>query len=161
MPMQRAPVKPAPAKKAQPPPSPSAAAPAVTSPTAGSGGAAAAGASPPKSAGANASALKQAAAVNPISSSLASSSSSVPTASSALTSPTGGSVKVVKAPRTGYALVKAVQSGDTLVVIGNAPSGQSAPEKTIIISGIQAPRFAKGKNQTDEVRGCSAAELSA
>ena len=156
MPMQRAPAKPAPAKKAQPPPSPSAAAPALSSPTAANGSAAAAGVtSPQRGGGNNASPLKQAAAVNPLSSSSVSSSSSslssAPSASSALTSPAGGSVKVVKAPRTGYALVKAVQSGDTLVVIGNAPSGQTAPEKTIIISGIQAPKFAKGKNQTDEV----------
>jgi staphylococcal nuclease domain-containing protein 1 len=59
--------------------------------------------------------------------------------------------KIVKAPKKGYAMVKGVLSGDTIIVQSAAASGQIAPpEKTIILSGIVAPKFAKGKGQVDE-----------
>ena len=76
-----------------------------------------------------------------------------PLSPSAAVSPTpaAGPIKVIKAPKQGFALVKAVTSGDTMVVAGNTTqAGQQLPEKTIIVSGITAPKFAKGKNQTDE-----------
>ena len=77
-----------------------------------------------------------------------------PAASSApSTGPSAGTgpVRVVKAAKQGFALVTAVSSGDTLIVIGTrTAAGQKTPEKIIIVSGIQAPKFAKGKNQKDE-----------
>jgi len=51
----------------------------------------------------------------------------------------------------GYGVVKAVLSGDTFVLMG-APKerGQIPPERVIVLSGINAPRFARGKNSVDE-----------
>ena len=88
----------------------------------------------------------------PSSSSSPSASTSTSAASpSSSSSPIAPQVKVVKAPKEGYAMVKAVTSGDTLIVWGNiTQAGQLLPEKTIIVSGITTPKFAKGKNQTDE-----------
>ena len=75
-----------------------------------------------------------------------------PTATSTTSAtPAAGPVKIIKAPKQGFATVKAVTSGDTMVVAGNiTQAGQQLPEKTIIVSGISAPKFAKGKNQVDE-----------
>lgn len=59
--------------------------------------------------------------------------------------------KPAPAPRTyltGYAMVKAVLSGDTLVLAGSANG--SAPERTITLTGVLAPKFGRGKNQSDE-----------
>lgn len=52
---------------------------------------------------------------------------------------------------SGYALVKAVPSGDSIVVVGSAPAGQIPPEKFLTISGITVPRLGRGKNSADEV----------
>ena len=89
------------------------------------------------------SSLNQSAAVTPSPAATSTPSASTPGGS--------GPVRVVKAPKEGFALVTAVSSGDTLNVIGSrTAAGQKTPEKTIIVSGIQAPKFAKGKNQKDE-----------
>jgi len=51
----------------------------------------------------------------------------------------------------GKAIVKAVQSGDSLILVGSAATpGQAAPEKVIQLGGISAPRFARGKKDKDE-----------
>ena len=148
MPLQRAPAP----KKAAP-------APSVTSPTASA---------PPSSAAFNAVTSPTNSAKpkptppspsKPVTAAVSSPAAVAPSPSSSSPAPSGASsspplsapVKVVKAPKTGFALVKAVTSGDTLIVIGNiTQAGQQSPEKTIIVSGIAAPKFAKGKNQTDE-----------
>lgn len=69
--------------------------------------------------------------------------------------------EVPKVKRTsGYATVKAVLSGDTIVVLGAAASGSSvAPEKVITISGITAPKFGRGKTGVDEPFGWEAREF--
>eukprot|EP01006_Ploeotia_vitrea_P053318 TRINITY_DN67774_c8_g3_i1.p1 TRINITY_DN67774_c8_g3~~TRINITY_DN67774_c8_g3_i1.p1 ORF type:complete len:1093 (+),score=753.79 TRINITY_DN67774_c8_g3_i1:273-3281(+) len=51
---------------------------------------------------------------------------------------------------TGYATVKSVDSGDTIVVVGAAAPGQPAPTKSITLSGIQAPRYARSGKSQDE-----------
>ena len=90
-------------------------------------------------------------AAQPSSSSPSPSTSVSASPSPSTSSPLPPSVRVVKAPKQGFALVKAVTSGDTLIVMGNiTQAGQQLPEKTIIISGVTAPKFAKGKNQVDE-----------
>lgn len=60
----------------------------------------------------------------------------------------------------GYGVVKAVSSGDTLVLMG-APKerGQIPPERTIVLTGINAPKFARGKNSVDEAWAWEAREL--
>mmetsp|Transcript_11894 Transcript_11894/g.17812 ORF Transcript_11894/g.17812 Transcript_11894/m.17812 type:complete len:506 (-) Transcript_11894:2730-4247(-) len=49
----------------------------------------------------------------------------------------------------GFATVKAVLTGDTLVLMGRAVNGPP-PELQISLSGVQAPRLARGPNGTDE-----------
>ncbi len=56
--------------------------------------------------------------------------------------------KAPKAVEKGVGIVRAVQSGDCIVVLLDPKSGA---ERTITLSGIQAPRFAKSRNQNDEV----------
>lgn len=60
----------------------------------------------------------------------------------------------------GYGVVKAVSSGDTIVLMG-APKvrGEMPPERTIILTGINAPRFARGKTSVDEPWAWEAREL--
>lgn len=60
----------------------------------------------------------------------------------------------------GYGVVKAVLSGDTLILMG-APKerGQIPPERTVVLSGINAPRFARGKNSADEPYAWEAREF--
>ena len=145
MPLQRAgkPAAATAAKKPAPSPSPAV---SVTSPTAATNGQQLK--SPTKQSAAPP--ANQAAAATP------SPSTTTPAASTSSSGSTGttagtGPVRVVKAPKEGFALVTAVSSGDTLIVIGSrAAGGEKTPEKTIIVSGIQAPKFAKGKNQKDE-----------
>ena len=130
------------AKPAAPKKSAAAPSASLTSPTAASAANGQQIKSPTKSAPAP-SPLAQSAAVTP-------SPSTAAAPSSGATAGTGP-VRVVKAPKQGFALVTAVSSGDTLVVIGSrTAAGQQTPEKFIIVSGIQAPKFAKGKNQKDE-----------
>ena len=55
----------------------------------------------------------------------------------------------------GYGRVKAVLSGDSVVLIGalaSAPTGPSPefPEKQLSLTGVTAPRFSRSKNQKDE-----------
>jgi len=52
--------------------------------------------------------------------------------------------------QTGYALVKSVPSGDSIVVQGTVQAGVIPPEKNITLTGVNAPKFAKGKAQEDE-----------
>lgn len=55
-------------------------------------------------------------------------------------------------PKTsGTAIVKAVVSGDSFVLMGGSiKPGQLPAEKQVTLSGITAPRFGRGKNGTDE-----------
>lgn len=49
------------------------------------------------------------------------------------------------------ATVKAVLSGDTVVLVGQAPNPAVAPpERQLSLAGIIAPKFARGKNAVDE-----------
>eukprot|EP00455_Lapot_gusevi_P054374 TRINITY_DN86_c0_g1_i1.p1 TRINITY_DN86_c0_g1~~TRINITY_DN86_c0_g1_i1.p1 ORF type:complete len:967 (-),score=426.63 TRINITY_DN86_c0_g1_i1:213-3059(-) len=59
----------------------------------------------------------------------------------------------------GQALVKAVLSGDTIVLLGNAQPNGVQPERTITISGIIAPRFSRSKNAVDEPFGWHSREF--
>ena len=56
-----------------------------------------------------------------------------------------------KAAASGVAIVKAVLSGDLVVLMGGAKAGELPPERQLAISGISAPRFARGKSGEDEV----------
>jgi len=56
-------------------------------------------------------------------------------------------------PRTyysGYGVVKAVVSGDTLLLAGSSHGGIEVPERTITLTNVIAPKFGRGKNATDE-----------
>jgi staphylococcal nuclease domain-containing protein 1 len=67
------------------------------------------------------------------------------------TNGTSSSSKPKKRTRaSGTAIVKAVVSGDSLVLIGKANPGQLPPEKNVTISGIIAPKFARGRKAQDE-----------
>ena len=149
MPLQRS----KPAQSAAPKKAAAAAAPAtsITSPTAASAATATNGQplkSPTKPTSSS-TPPNQSAAVTP--SPATSSPATTSSSTSAIATGGAGPVKVVKAPKEGFALVTAVSSGDTLIVIGSrVAAGQKTPEKIIIVSGIQAPKFAKGKNQKDE-----------
>lgn len=61
---------------------------------------------------------------------------------------------VAKAPAQkmqGYAAVKAVLSGDSVTLVGAAlAADQAAPIKEVTLSGINAPKFARGKATKDE-----------
>lgn len=50
----------------------------------------------------------------------------------------------------GYGIVKAVKSGDTLVVMGIAKDGEIAPERELTLSGLTAPKYQRGKSGQDE-----------
>lgn len=55
------------------------------------------------------------------------------------------------AKKKGYGVVKAVNSGDSITVIGAAAPGQwQHPEKNMYISGLLAPKLAKNKMTSDE-----------
>jgi len=57
--------------------------------------------------------------------------------------------KAIRRQRTkasGFALVRAVLSGDTLVLMGSAAPDQQPPEKEVVLSGIRAPLLARGRN---------------
>lgn len=56
-----------------------------------------------------------------------------------------------KAAASGVAVVKAVLSGDLVVLMGGAQNGAIPPERQLAISGISSPRFARGKSGEDEV----------
>ena len=61
--------------------------------------------------------------------------------------------KKAPVPRThysGYAMVKAVLSGDSLVLAGSTVGGVETPEKLVSLTGVLAPKFGRGKNQVDE-----------
>lgn len=49
---------------------------------------------------------------------------------------------------TGFAIVKEVTSGDSVVVVSS--NGYPPQEKAITISGINAPKFARGRDKVDE-----------
>jgi hypothetical protein len=51
----------------------------------------------------------------------------------------------------GHAIVKKILSGDSMILMGSAPKGGVAPEKQIVLSGIQTPKCARNKSQVDEV----------
>ncbi|CAH0474879.1 unnamed protein product [Peronospora belbahrii] len=52
---------------------------------------------------------------------------------------------------SGYGTVKAVLSGDTLILMGKATTrGGPPPELTLTLSSIQAPRLARSSEQTNE-----------
>lgn len=59
---------------------------------------------------------------------------------------------------SGKARVKAVLSGDTLVLSLPAPPATIAPEKIISLGGITAPRVTRGKKNEDEPFGWEARE---
>ena len=50
---------------------------------------------------------------------------------------------------SGFATVKGVTSGDTLLLVGRAAAGPP-PELQLTLSGVAAPRLAKGSNAVDE-----------
>lgn len=52
---------------------------------------------------------------------------------------------------SGTATVKAVTSGDSLVLVGSAKTGPP-PELTLTLSSLQAPKLARGSDQTNEVQ---------
>jgi len=58
-------------------------------------------------------------------------------------------------PPAGVGTVKAVLSGDTVVIVGNAKPGAAAPEIQLSLSHLKAPRLARGKEQKDEVRAAA------
>lgn len=87
--------------------------------------------------------------------------SSKPAAAAAASSSASSSPPAVKSdavagdkpPRTyysGFAMVKAVNSGDSLVLAGSSAGGVDIPEKLISLTGVLAPKFGRGKAQTDE-----------
>lgn len=51
---------------------------------------------------------------------------------------------------SGYAMVKAVLSGDSLTLAGSSAGGVDTPEKLISLTAVQAPKFGKGPKMTDE-----------
>lgn len=53
---------------------------------------------------------------------------------------------------TGFATVKAVLSGDMLVLMGKSTSAGPPPVRRVTLSNISAPRLARGQDSTDEVR---------
>lgn len=53
-------------------------------------------------------------------------------------------------PTRGTAVVKSVPSGDSIVVVGAVDASGFAPEKTITLGGISAPRIGRGKQGKDE-----------
>ena len=52
----------------------------------------------------------------------------------------------------GTAIVKAVVSGDTLILQGRSTGGPP-PERTICLSSLQAPKVSRGPNSPEEVSG--------
>ena len=54
-----------------------------------------------------------------------------------------------KTMTSGFATVKGVTSGDTLLLVGRAAAGPP-PELQLTLSGVAAPRLAKGSNAVDE-----------
>ncbi|KAH8047358.1 hypothetical protein JL722_13173 [Aureococcus anophagefferens] len=51
---------------------------------------------------------------------------------------------------TGYATVKGVLTGDTLLLMGRSASNGPPPELQLTLSGVNAPRLARGSGSTDE-----------
>lgn len=60
---------------------------------------------------------------------------------------------------TGYGVVKAVTSGDTLILMGAADKGKIPPIKEVCLSGILAPKLGRGKSSTDEAYAWYAKEF--
>lgn len=58
----------------------------------------------------------------------------------------------MSAQQFAYGFVKAVLSGDSMVLMGGpvSPGGPPA-EKVVALTGIEAPRFARSKSDKDEV----------
>lgn len=50
----------------------------------------------------------------------------------------------------GTAIVKAVVSGDTLILQGRATNGPP-PERSLSLSSLQAPKVSRGPNSPEEV----------
>ena len=64
-------------------------------------------------------------------------------------SPTQKMISIL--PATGSAKVKSVLSGDTVVLLGRAGAGGSAPEVTFTFERVTAPRMAsKANNNVDD-----------
>mmetsp|Transcript_16881 Transcript_16881/g.32960 ORF Transcript_16881/g.32960 Transcript_16881/m.32960 type:complete len:911 (-) Transcript_16881:240-2972(-) len=60
----------------------------------------------------------------------------------------------------GYGVVKTVLSGDSLVLMGApAQRGGIPPERTVVFTGINAPRFTRSKNASDEPYAWEAREF--
>jgi len=61
---------------------------------------------------------------------------------------------------SGYAVVKLVLSGDSIVVIGTPPAtGGPAPELQISLSGLSAPRISRHSEQKDDPYGFASREF--
>lgn len=46
----------------------------------------------------------------------------------------------------GFGIVKSVESGDSIIIVGSAPSGQIPAEKRLTLSGIQVPKLGRRTN---------------
>jgi len=79
-----------------------------------------------------------------------------PTSSASPDASTGSTDKPERSPPTprvfhsGFGLVKAVLSGDSLVLAGSSSGGVEIPEKVISLTGVTAPKFGRGPKQADE-----------
>lgn len=63
------------------------------------------------------------------------------------------SIQSLSTMASGTATVKAVISGDTLVLIGAATNGPP-PELVLTLASLQAPRLARSAEASNEVRSC-------
>lgn len=60
---------------------------------------------------------------------------------------------------TGFATVKAVLSGDTVVLVGNAKPGQRPAEFQLSLASLKAPHVSRHPNATDEEFGWASREF--
>lgn len=60
---------------------------------------------------------------------------------------------------TGFGLVKAILSGDTVVVVGAAKPGSPPPEMQLSLSCLAAPRMSRHPEQKDELWGFASREF--
>lgn len=133
-------------------PAPAKAKPAAAAPAAKAAAPAAAAAAPKKTPETKAAAPAGAGADNnkakaskPAAAAASSSASSSPPAVKA----DGADIKP-RVYKSGYAMVKAVNSGDSLVLAGSSAAGVDTPEKLISLTGVLAPKFGRGKGKPDE-----------
>lgn len=62
----------------------------------------------------------------------------------------GQKIERQKAQASGMGVVKSVESGDQLIVMGGCKPGEMPPLKKITISGINTPRLGRGSDGVDE-----------